>query len=313
MSHEIYEYDQMFSVREVPWHGLGKVIAEAPNSEEALRIAELDWDVIQVPAVRGDTGEVVPNMKLNVCSKSDMVIGLVSDRYRIVQNREAFAFTDGVIGGDVRYETAGSLRNGRTVWMLAKLPETRIAGDEVEQYMCFTNTHDGTGAVRCCLTPIRVVCNNTLNYALSHAKRNWSTKHTGDIQGKMIEARECLYLAENYILELDAFANQMIDVRIDDDMLKKILNKCFPVGDKATDREKKTIEQKKESYMICYFAPDIAKFQGTAWGALNAMSDFVGHSAPLRNNKNFKENRWASIMDGNPLMDRMTTAIRELA
>ena len=312
MAHEIHEHDQMFSVREKPWHGLGKIIAEAPNSEEALRIAELDWEVYQTEVIRVDTGNIVPNMKLNVRSNPDIELGLVSDRYRIVQNKDAFSFTDAIIGGDVRYETAGSLKNGRTVWMLAKLPPAKVAGDDVEQYMCFTNSHDGTGAVRVCLTPIRVVCNNTLNYALAHAKRSWSCKHTGDIKGKLEEARQCLYLAENYILALDDYANEMTKIRVDDEFLKRILIKCFPKNELMSKREVATIDQKKEQYMVCYFAPDIAKFRGTAWGALNAMSDFVGHAAPMRVTKSYYENRWDSIMNGNQLMDRMATAIREL-
>ena len=313
MAHEIYENDQMFSVRQVPWHGLGTVISEAPNSEEALRIAELDWEVYQTEVIRVDTGNIVPNMKLNVRSNPDVELGLVSDRYRIVQNKDAFAFTDALIGNDVRYETAGSLKNGRTVWMLAKMPTAKVGGDDVEPYLCFTNSHDGTGAVRVCLTPIRVVCNNTLNWALENAKRSWSCKHTGDMNYKLEEAKECLFLAERYMIGLDQYAEAMQNVRIDDKLLKKILVKCFPKHDLMTEREKKTMDEKKDQYMVCYFAPDIAKFRGTAWGALNAMSDYVGHAAPMRENKSFYENRWGQIITGHNLMDRMATAVRELA
>ena len=312
MSHEIYENDQMFSVREVPWHGLGKVIEEAPNSEEALRIAELDWEVYQTEVIRVDTGNIVPNMKLNVRSNPDIELGLVSDRYKIVQNKDAFAFTDALIGNDVRYDTAGSLKNGRTVWMLAKMPQARIAGDEVEPYLCFTNSHDGTGAVRVCLTPIRVVCNNTLNWAFEGAKRSWSTKHTGDMQSKLEEAKECLFLAERYMVGLDEYANAMQNIKVDDEMLMKVLTKCFPKHDLMSDREKKTMDEKKEQFMVCYFMPDIAKFRGTGWGVLNAMSDFVGHAAPMRARTTFYENRWGQIMNGHNLMDRAASVIREL-
>ena len=312
MSHEIYENDQMFSVRQVPWHGLGKVIAEAPNSEEALRIAELDWDVYQTEVIRVDTGNIVPNMKLNVRSNPDIELGLVSDRYRIVQNRDAFAFTDELIGGDVRYETAGSLKNGRTVWMLARMPDAKVAGDDVEQYMCFTNSHDGTGAVRAFLTPVRVVCNNTLSFAIDTAQRSWSCKHTGDMTSKLAEARECLMLAERYIVGLDEYAKEMTNVKIDDSLLKKLLVKCFPKHDLMTDREEKTMDEKKEQYMVCYWMPDIDKFRGTAWGALNAMSDFVCHAAPVRQTKNSYENRWDNIMSGTNLMTRMASAIKDI-
>ena len=312
MSAEIYEFDEMFSVRQVPWHKLGKVIAEAPNSEEALQIAGLDWEVYQTDVIRVDTGNIVPNMKLNVRSNPDIELGLVSDRYKIVQNREAFAFTDELIGGDVRYETAGSLKNGRTVWMLARMPDAKVAGDDVEQYLCFTNSHDGTGAVRAVLTPVRVVCNNTLSLALETAKRSWSCKHTGDMTSKLTEAKECLFLAERYITCLDESAQEMTNIKVDDNLLKKLLTKCFPKHDLMTDREKKTMDEKKDQYMVCYFMPDIDKFRGTAWGALNAMSDFVCHAAPMRETKSFYENRWDNILSGTNLMTRMASAIKEL-
>ena len=110
----------MFSTRVAPWHGLGNVVQDAPNSEEALKLAGLDWEVTPSDVVVN--GLIVPNYKANVRSDNGKVLGIVSDRYTIVQNREAFQFTDNLIGsGDVRYETAGALKDGRVVWMLASL------------------------------------------------------------------------------------------------------------------------------------------------------------------------------------------------
>lgn len=156
----------MFYTREKPWHGLGTRVEEAPNSADALRLAGLDWTVRSedVLSVRGD---VIPEYRANVRDSDDTVLGIVGTRYKIVQNTDAFAFTDALIGGDVRYETAGSLKDGKQVWLLAKMPEQNIAGDEVEPYLCFSNTHDGSGALRICMTPIRVVCNNTLKTVFS--------------------------------------------------------------------------------------------------------------------------------------------------
>ena len=194
--------ETMMYTREKPWHGLGTKVMEAPTSADAIRLAGLNWTVEPKPVYDGE-GTPIPGWVANTRSSDGKVLGLVTTRYKVVQNADAFSFTDHLIGGDVRYETAGSLREGKQVWLLAKMPSAKVAGDEVEPYLCFTNTHDGTGAVRVCMTPVRVVCNNTLNLALSSAMRSWSMIHTGDIEGKISEARQTLELAQRYMLELD--------------------------------------------------------------------------------------------------------------
>lgn len=160
--------ESMFSVREKPWHGLGTIVKEAPDSGEALRLAGLDWEVVQSP-IFTNHGKV-EGYKANVRNTDGQVLGVVTDRYRVVQNTEAFAFTDALLGEGVHYETAGSLMGGRKVWLLARLPrEFIIAGERISPYLVFSNTHDGSGAVRVAVTPIRVCCNNTLNLALTTA------------------------------------------------------------------------------------------------------------------------------------------------
>jgi len=163
-----------------------------------LRFAGLDWSVRQEP-VYNARGGVISGYKSNVRDTDGSVLGIVGDRYKVVQNIDAFNFTDDLIGGDVRYETAGSLRDGKQIWLLAKMPARRVASDDVEPYLCFTNSHDGGGGLKVCMTPIRVVCNNTLNLALGSAKRIWSMRHTENIRERMQEARDCLALADEYM------------------------------------------------------------------------------------------------------------------
>ncbi len=300
--------ETMMYVREKPWHGLGTMVEEAPTSADALRLAGLDWTVdkknIQVCG-----GAKIDNYKANVRSSDGAVLGVVTDRYRVVQNVEAFAFTDSLIDGEVRYETAGSLQGGKKIWLLAKLPDTEIVGDKTEPYLCFTNTHNGTGAIRVCMTPIRVVCNNTLNIALNGAKRAWSVRHTGDIQAKLHEARVCLDMANKYMDNLAVYADRMANITVTDDRIKAILDELFPIDDDMSDREKRNADKVKEDYMVCYFAPDIMKFMGTAWGALNAMSDMVSHNAPRRLTSNYRENNWGRIMDGHVMIDKMASLL----
>ena len=175
-------------------------------------------------------GTKISNYKANVRSSDGKVLGVVSDRYKIVQNAEAFEFTDSLIGGEVHYETAGSLNGGKKIWLLAKLPDTEIAGDKTEPYLCFSNTHDGSGAIRVCMTPIRVVCNNTLNLALDNAKRSWSVRHTGDIRRKAHEARACLYLAHNYIQSLAERADRMANTTRDPGAAEQNSGRAFSCG-----------------------------------------------------------------------------------
>lgn len=295
--------ETMFSVREIPWHGLGTIVQEAPTSADALHLAGLDWEVNPKP-VFTETGFEIPNYKANVRSSDNSVLGIVTDRYKIVQNKEAFAFTDALLDGGVTYETAGSLRNGKTIWLLAKMPEKKILGDKFDPYICFTNSHDGTGAVKVASVPIRVVCQNTLNMALSSASRCWSTKHVGDMAYKLEEAKYTLGMANKYMSKLDEEADKLANMKISEDEIHKILDEMFPINeDKDSDRKKTNVENAKNEIMICYMAPDIAKFLGTKYGFLNAVSDWVGHSTPARNTANYKENNWGRIMNGHPIFD----------
>lgn len=301
--------ETMFYVREKPWHGLGTMVQEAPTSAEALKLAGLDWTVEARDMWLNGGYEPIPGYKANVRSSDNKVLGVVSNKYRIVQNAEAFAFTDALIGGDVHYETAGSLLDGKKIWLLAKLPDSEVCGDKTETYMCFSNTHDGSGAVRVCMTPVRVVCNNTLNLALDTAQRAWSVRHVGDINTKLVEARQCLDMANKYMDELATRADQMANTTVSDARLREVLDSLFPEADDMTDRQKRHVQDMKDGYMVCMMAPDLVKFRNTAWGAVNAMSDFVTHSAPHRNTKDYQANNWNNVMNGHFLMDAMAKAV----
>lgn len=291
--------------RFVPWHGLGTPVEEAPNSKEAIKLAGLDWEVKSLP-IFDSFGKEIPNAKANTRMSDKTVLGLVTNRYKIVQNEEAFAFTDALIGDEVKYETAGSLKNGKVVWMLAKLPETKVLDDDFEQFVCFTNAHDGTGAVRVVCTPVRVVCNNTLNFALNSAKRSWSAKHVGKMDKKLDDARETLGLAQAYMEALQKDAERLVQIKISDDKIIQTLDEMFPVNPLIDSARKvKNVEEIKNGLMKCYQMPDIANYKGTVWGVMNAVTDFVDHSAPNRLSKNYQENNFYRILNGHSFVDDM--------
>jgi phage/plasmid-like protein (TIGR03299 family) len=183
MSAGITDSDTMFSVRGTPWRGLGAVLDRPPATVgEAIEASGLGWSVAKrrlaidcgadLPDVlryRGFTGHYA-----TVRQDNDEVLGVVGERYRIVQNHEAFAFVDQLLGSLIHFETAGSLHGGRRVWVLATLPDhVDAGGDDVRPYVLLMNSHDGSTAVVAATTPIRVVCQNTLNWGLANARRKF--------------------------------------------------------------------------------------------------------------------------------------------
>ena len=282
-----------------PWVSLGTKVDEALTSAEAIKMAGLDWTVNPEP-IQVVGGQVIPGMKANVRSSDHKVLGVVTDRYKIVQNEDAFAFTDMLMGEGVKYETAGSLASGKRVWLLARMEGTKVCGDNVDPYLVFTNSHDGSGAIKVAVTPIRVVCQNTLTLALSHAKRTWSTKHMGDIQGKLDEARETLGFAKAYIEELKEESDKLTQIVVLAPQFADFLTKMFPIDEKkmSVEQVSRAETQRKALAEIYNHKDDIQKFHGTAYGILNAVADYMPHSSPFRKAKNFQENRFMNIVDG---------------
>lgn len=297
--------ETMFYVRETPWHGLGTKVVSAPDSEEALIAAGLNWNVIQEPIYTTEN-EAIKGYKANVRDSDRKVLGVVTDRYKVVQNYEAFSFTDELLGQGVRYETAGSLQEGKKVWLLAHMPhEYIISGERISPYLLFSNTHDGSGAIKVALTPIRVVCNNTLNLALRTAERSWSMIHTGDIKSKMKEASDTLFKAERYMDELGKEFEQLRMHKLTDQEVMDYIEVLLPVEDGSTPQQIRNMKRLQEDMKMRYFdAPDLKDIGKNAYRFINAVSDFATHAKPLRQTAKYKENLFSKTVEGNPLIDK---------
>ena len=298
--------ESMFYVREKPWHGLGTMVAEAPDSTAALRLAGLDWNVIQKDIMTAGGNSAIPGFKANVRDTDGSVLGIVTDRYRVVQNAEAFSFTDALLGEGVRYETAGSLQGGRRTWILARLPHQYIInGEEISPYLVFMNAHDGSGAIKAAMTPVRVVCQNTLNLALSTAKRSWSFNHVGDINGKLDEARDTLLYAGQYMAELGKTFGKLGRIKLSDGKVTEFISALIPDADGGSTQQRRNIWKMQEDLKARYYdAPDLADIEKNGYRFINAVSDFATHSKPLREHANYRESLFARTVDGNPLIDR---------
>lgn len=297
--------ETMFYTRQKPWHGLGVRVMEAPTSKSALVLSGLNWKVVQED-IYTDSGNKVDGFKANVRDVDSRILGVVSERYKVVQNTEAFAFTDALLGEGVRYETAGSLQEGRKVWLLAHLPhEYIIAGERISPYLLFSNTHDGSGAITVAVTPIRVVCNNTLNLALKTAKRSWSAIHTVNIATKMEEAKNTLFMANTYMDELGKEFERLRKIKLSDREVAEYIELLLPVDDDASSQQKKNVSKLREDLKIRYYdAPDLKEVGNNAYRFINAVSDFATHAEPLRRTENYREQVFHKTVNGNPLIDK---------
>jgi phage/plasmid-like protein (TIGR03299 family) len=224
------------------WHKLGRVIAEAATSAEAIRLAGLDWEVAQWTLMAcGPTtaehpaGRYAPctGTVANVRTDTGAVLGVVSRDYRVFQNREAFDFMDAIVGeGLARYETAGALKGGRRVWMLAKMPQDiRVTGDDVVRpYLLLTNSHDGSMALRMIPTTVRVVCANTLNLALGRAKsgEGLTIRHCESLEGRVREARAKLGLLTERVEQFADEARLLAACPLNDRQARGYFEQFFP-------------------------------------------------------------------------------------
>ena len=297
--------ETMFYVREAPWHGLGVRVESALNSEDALMMSGLNWNVIQKPIMTA-SGNLIPGYKANIRDSDNRVLGVVTDRYRVVQNSEAFAFTDALLGEGVKYETAGSLQDGKKIWILAKLPDKYIIeGEQIDPYLVFSSSHDGSGSIKVAMTPIRVVCQNTLNLAMSTARRSWSTIHIGNLAAKMDEAHNTLLLAEKYMGRLGMEFSRLNKIKLSDQKVMEYIDLLLPMDEQPTEIHRKNITRIREDMKRRYFdAPDLRHVGKNAYRFVNAVSDFATHAKPLRSTANYQENMFAKTIEGNPLIDK---------
>lgn len=285
-------------------------ISSAKDVEEALNIANLNWEV-EMKGLYNEDGELYEKFRANVRETDGKLLGIVTDRYNIVQNYEAFEFVDNLVSEGFKFDKAGSFRDGKSIWVMGSLPESQILGDDIANNVVFVNSHDGSSGVKVMMTPVRLICSNMMNLALKKADRIWATKHTRSIFSKMEEAKYTLGLVNDYMKELEIEADRLSQIKVTDAEIEDIFDAIFPV-DKNKDSERKinNVAIIKNNFVNCYNAADIAQFKGTAYGAINAISDLISHSTPARVTENFYDNSWNKLINGHPVMDQFYKMVR---
>lgn len=319
MAHELYrsedgKYSMMY-VDEVPWHGLGLQLAHPPTAAEGLVAAGLDWQVAKLPLFYfyepGDMGTVPDHYAIvpggGWRDRKRPVFGVVSAQYNPLQNSEAFAFFDPLIKrGQAIYEAAGALGNGERVWVLAKLKDPiEIKGDATERYLLLSNSHDGRSAVQIKITPIRVVCNNTLTMALSRGT-DLRILHTEDLDERMEQATNLFAAIVREYADIEDSFRAMARRQLKPKEPEAYFKIVFPDPEKPEQKQRQpaynaALRRARRDQICCAnlfegernSGPGI---RGTAWAAYNAVTEYVDHrnnpSGPARSESSRLASMW---------------------
>lgn len=276
--------ETMFSAVETPWHRLGTVTDDVLTAQDALVTAGLDWSVKLEPVYFQTQQESIKNIanKFAVVRQTDeSCYGVVGNRYTPVQNLDAFNFMDTLVdSGDAKYETAGSLNGGATIFIQMRLNTILpIDNDEVLPYMLLTNSHDGSGALKVLMTPVRVVCSNTLRWALSKPTKNSiSLRHTKSITGKIDEARNILGLTELFYDSFSQEVNNLIDTEVTNTVFTELIDKVFPMPELKED-DTTSVRQYNNTLsirekIVDNYNKEKNNGNDNGWGLLNAYNSY---------------------------------------
>ena len=275
------------------WHGLGQYVDSAMTAAQAIELAGLDFEV--------EKREIYVENEVDSCEFSSLegfkaatrndtgdVLSIVSDTYQIVQNHECFGFFDSIVDrGEAIYETAGALGKGERIFLTAKLPaDILVKGEQIENYILLTNSHDGSSALQAGFTSIRVVCNNTLTAALnSGLKNSIKLRHTTNIKAMLAEAAQIMGLSSKYAIELNESFNAMAKVKINDKQLRSFIEQVMnPAKEQMTTGEKAEFSKQFTAqvdsifdFAVSHETQTTKAAKGSVWGAYNAISGYFGH------------------------------------
>lgn len=317
MAHNINFNEQtqqhsFFSVKEKAWHGLGQIVQDYPNSKEALQFAGLDFEVCKRPNIHKlDDGTEIISKNSFYTYRPDCC-AILGDRlgkdYEVVQNIDAFSFFDAIVGGDgIQYETAGALGKGEKIFITAKLPGYIKVGndDMIEKYLFLTTSHDGYGSIMAAFTPVRIVCNNTLNAALRNHTNSIKIRHTANAKERLEEAHKVIGISNQLSQQLDGIFNQWAKVRITDKEVQKLIQLAM-VPNKEVLKNIEKSEMDELSTCFKNMCDDVYEYNmtsasqqyettmGTVFGAYNAIT---GYFQNVRNYKD-EEAKMKSLLYG---------------
>lgn len=306
MAHNIMEFDNIAFGGQVPWHGLGIDLGkEVTTSDEMIVASGLTWNVSKEHAFcynkASETYQPIPHKFVVYRDDVNIPLGIVGDDYACIQNHERFNFLDDIVGKNkMCYHVAGSLKNGTIVWVLLKLDESiDIGNDLVERYLLLVDSNDGSKNLTVFPTNVRVVCNNTLNVALS-SKANGNEiriRHSGDHVEKMRIAAKIMEIGNLNFAETKEAFDTLLKAKMTDAKFAEYLGNIFPV--KGTGGRGDTLNMNKidEITNIYNASPRLNGVRGTFWGGWNAITEYADHFATTRKSKIFTNDNEKKMYD----------------
>lgn len=295
------------SGNKVAWHQLGQVLPnELLTAEQCILHANMGYTVEKTPAYMQLNGSniLIPDTFATYRSDNNHPFGTVGKKYTIVQNSDAFAFFDACVGeGAAIYETAGVLGKGERIFLTAKLNEfCRIEGtdDITEMFIVLTMSHDGSGSIKAMVTPIRVVCQNTLNAAIGAAVNTVNIRHTSSAVARLEQAHKVLGISNKYTEQFNEIINAMAKVNVSDTFAKDLINNLFPTSkDEVSTRAQNIRDEVLTAYHSGIGQSGIV---GTAYGLYNGVTNYLNHvksyGNPTKDMERSNTIRFESIMEG---------------
>lgn len=299
--------------RTTTWHALGKDVSECKNVAQVLEKSRLNYEVekclvyadvgggIQVPyEYRDDTGRYVeiPNRCVTARMSDGHLYDVVSDKYEVVQNCDAFDFVN-YMSDDLQFEKAGETDSGM-VFIIGKLPEVNILGDSFVPHVIFRNGFSGKIKISAAICPLRMVCQNQFNFAFSGAQNTINIRHTSNASIKLQEAKETLKISADYMAKLSQEAEKYAGIHFNKFQVNRIINELFPMGDaeNMNPYKRNRLEAAKAEFINAYNTDDNQNFKGTAWGLINAYTDFMTHKIPVGPSQTKEENKFINVTFG---------------
>jgi len=292
------------SANKPAWHNLGTVLDHVFTAKEAIEFGGLDFTVEKQRLITEKWLDV-PNHFVTVREDNNDILGLVGKDYTIVQNRDVFTFFDQIVGeSKAIYETAGCLGKGGVIFITAKLPKEIVIGNDgpIENYLVLCSSHDGSMAITAFFTPVRVVCQNTLNASFSQCTNRVYIKHTQNVQERFMEAAMIMGMHSKYLDKLESAFRLLYDKRVSDKDMKSIVTRAFLNKEEIKalaltgDVELSTRKTNMIDDVMRYYneASEIDSIRGTGYGVYNAMTGY------FQNIKNYRseEAKMKSIVLG---------------
>lgn len=299
-------------MRATTWENIGEDVSSATNISEALTNAGLNYTVSKKPIYTSfeDKTILIPDRMATVVDGTEKVCGIVSPRYEVCQNIDAFDFVDNIEG--VQFVKAGETGTGM-IYVIGKLPDVTVLGDTFTPYVIFQNGHNGMYTLKTTICPLRIVCQNQFNMAFRESPNTISIQHSRQLTGKIAEAKKIITNTARYMQNFGNTAEELAMLKLGKDSdIKNIINAFFTISETDSDIQVRNTQAKRDELYQAYKADDNANFEGTVWGLVNGFSDYITHKE-VRNTKSKDESKFMTVTFDPAMFTKFLTHVQAFA